>query len=151
VKIYLDVSCLNRPFDDQSQERIRLESIAVTAILENCAKGEWTHVSSVMALIEIANTPNVEKRKKLRALLPPRGDIIDLEEPILTRAMAIEAMGFHRADAAHVAAAEAQKAGVLLTTDDQLLRAARRSRDRLAVKVLNPIEWLEEQRDVHDT
>ena len=27
--IYLDVCCLNRPFDDQTQERIRLESEAV--------------------------------------------------------------------------------------------------------------------------
>jgi hypothetical protein len=34
VKIYLDVSCLNRPFDDQGQVRIRLETEAVTIILE---------------------------------------------------------------------------------------------------------------------
>ena len=33
MKIYLDVCCLNRPFDDHRQERIRLESEAVVAIL----------------------------------------------------------------------------------------------------------------------
>jgi hypothetical protein len=34
MKIYLDTCCLNRPFDDQRQARIRLESEAVTLILE---------------------------------------------------------------------------------------------------------------------
>ena len=34
MKVYLDVSCLNRPFDDQSQARIALESQAVVLILE---------------------------------------------------------------------------------------------------------------------
>jgi hypothetical protein len=29
LRIYLDACCLNRPFDDQTQERIRLESEAV--------------------------------------------------------------------------------------------------------------------------
>jgi hypothetical protein len=32
VRIYLDVSCLNRPFDDQRQVRIRLESEAILAV-----------------------------------------------------------------------------------------------------------------------
>jgi hypothetical protein len=45
VKIYLDVSCLNRPFDDQSQVRVRLEAEAITMILEECEQGEWQQVS----------------------------------------------------------------------------------------------------------
>lgn len=39
--IYLDVCCLNRPFDDQTQERIRLEAEAVRLILANCQTGEY--------------------------------------------------------------------------------------------------------------
>jgi len=34
MKIYLATCCLNRPFDDQRQPRVRLESEAVTLILE---------------------------------------------------------------------------------------------------------------------
>jgi len=37
MRIYLDVCCLNRPFDDQTQERIHLESEAVLIILSNIA------------------------------------------------------------------------------------------------------------------
>ena len=34
MKLYLDVSCLNRPFDDQTPTRIRLESEAISVIFE---------------------------------------------------------------------------------------------------------------------
>jgi hypothetical protein len=43
TKIYLDTCCLNRPFDDQTQERIRLESEAMLAILSRIEKGEWEY------------------------------------------------------------------------------------------------------------
>jgi hypothetical protein len=33
VRIYFNTSALNRPFDDQSSERVRLEADAVAAIL----------------------------------------------------------------------------------------------------------------------
>ena len=34
MKVYMDVCCLNRPFDDQSQERIKLESETVLMIFD---------------------------------------------------------------------------------------------------------------------
>ncbi len=46
TKIYLDTCCLNRPFDDQTQERICLESEAVLAILSRIEKGEWEWIGS---------------------------------------------------------------------------------------------------------
>ncbi|WP_373529089.1 hypothetical protein [Nostoc sp.] len=39
--IYLDVCCLNRPFDDQTQERIFLEAEAVLRILAIVQMGDW--------------------------------------------------------------------------------------------------------------
>jgi len=41
VRIYLDVCCLNRPFDDQTQDRIHLESEAVILILKRVRSGNW--------------------------------------------------------------------------------------------------------------
>ena len=40
MKVYLNVSCLNRPFDDQEQARIRLEAAAVGMILERVDEDE---------------------------------------------------------------------------------------------------------------
>lgn len=56
MKVYLDVSCLNRPLDDQSQARIRLEAEAVTVVLGRCAAGTWEQVSSSMAVAEVHRT-----------------------------------------------------------------------------------------------
>lgn len=53
MKLYLDVSSLNRPFDDQSQSRIRLEAEAVIFILEQIDMSVWSQVSSEIAILEI--------------------------------------------------------------------------------------------------
>ena len=39
MRIYLDNCCYNRPFDDQTQDRIHIESEAVLAILKACENG----------------------------------------------------------------------------------------------------------------
>jgi hypothetical protein len=39
VKVYLDASALNRPFDDQSLPRNRLEAEAVIVILDQIEQG----------------------------------------------------------------------------------------------------------------
>lgn len=46
MKLYLDVCCLDRPFDDQSQARIHLEAEAVLAIIRQVEFGAWSWVSS---------------------------------------------------------------------------------------------------------
>ncbi|MGK7919936.1 MAG: hypothetical protein AB4080_08000 [Trichodesmium sp.] len=38
--IYLDVCCLNRPFDNQTQPRIKLETQAILEIISYCQSGE---------------------------------------------------------------------------------------------------------------
>ncbi|HSW44151.1 MAG TPA: hypothetical protein VLM89_01100 [Phycisphaerae bacterium] len=61
MRVYLDVSCLNRPFDDQTQPRIRLEAEAVGLILKHVDLGKWRAVSSQMADIEIAAIAQAER------------------------------------------------------------------------------------------
>ena len=63
MRIYLDVSCLNRPFDDQTQSRVHLESEAVLLILDEIDSGRWEQVSSRMANIEIQAIPEEMRRR----------------------------------------------------------------------------------------
>jgi predicted nucleic acid-binding protein len=144
VKVYLDVSCLNRPFDDQGQARIRLEAEAVTIILERCEAGVWQQVSSEIARIEIDANPNAAQRSRVALLLPDEKAILKLAESHFARAGELEVLGFKAADALHVASAEAQGADVLLSCDDRLCRLARRRRRQLQVPVANPVGWLTE-------
>ncbi len=144
-KIYLDVSCLNRPFDDQAQARIRLEAAAVLLILERMDRGDWMHVSSEMALIEIKAIRDEDRRAKVQMLLPEQQSIMRLTAESFRRAAALQQLGFQPADALHVAVAEEAQADVLLSCDDRLCRLAKRRRRKLNVEVLNPLDWLKER------
>ena len=44
--LYLDSCCFNRPFDDLSQIRVRLEAEAVEWILDESRSGRFTVVTS---------------------------------------------------------------------------------------------------------
>jgi len=50
MKIYLDVCCLNRPFDDQTQDRIHLEAESVMTILRHAE----THIMVDREILERA-------------------------------------------------------------------------------------------------
>ena len=151
MKIYFDVSCLNRPFDDQGQSRIRLESEAVTFLLERCEAGEMQHVSSEMATIELAAMPDVERRARVQLLLPHAKSLLKLTEDVFKRAEVLQKLGLKPADAVHVAAAEEFEADVMLSCDDRLCRLAKRRKIDLKVVVANPVDWLKELGDGDDT
>jgi hypothetical protein len=40
MRLYIDLSCFNRPFDDQGQERVRLETEAVLLVLTRIMEGK---------------------------------------------------------------------------------------------------------------
>lgn len=46
MRLYLDNCCLQRPLDDQTQPRIRVETEAVFAILATVQGGEQTLLNS---------------------------------------------------------------------------------------------------------
>ena len=145
MRIYLDVSCLNRPFDDQTQSRIRLESEAVILILEGIDAGRWEEVSSRMAELEVRAIRDEIRRRRVAELLPEGR--MELTGPVFARARLLVTSGFKAADALHIATAEAHQADVLLTCDDRLLRRGRQLADELNIELANPVDCLKEQDD----
>src|SRR5438874_4265981 len=137
MKIYLDVSCLNRPFDDQTQARVRLESTTVTLILDGIESGTWSEASSRMAEIEASAISDKTRRRRVLQLIPR--DRMELTPPVFERARGLVQSGLSAADAVHVAAAEEGRAEVLLACDDRLVRRARRLGNDLQVRVVNPV------------
>lgn len=69
MNIYLNVCCLNRPFDDHSQTRIRVEAEAVLSILSRCQEERDTLISSDAVLFEVSRTPDAERRGCVLSLL----------------------------------------------------------------------------------
>jgi predicted nucleic acid-binding protein len=145
--VYLDVCCLNRPFDDQTQDRIRLEAEAVLIILAHVHAGDWHWTGSEALTYEIEQTPDLERRRRVGLLLTALTNVVRVEQSETGRAAQLEAHGFHPLDALHIACAESGGADVLLTTDDRLFRLAGRLATQLQIRVANPLTWLREVAD----
>lgn len=84
--IYLDVCCLNRPFDNQEQERIHLEAEAVLLILSRCQSGEWVLLGSEAIDAEIAKTPDTERKDKAMLLNSLATTKVEIDPKIESRA-----------------------------------------------------------------
>jgi predicted nucleic acid-binding protein len=141
-RLYLDLCCLNRPFDDQNQERVHLEA---EAVLESVEAKANVLISSDALLEEIANNPDTGRQRKLRDMLGVASYHIRVTKREADRAESLQLAGFGGYDALHVACAEKGRADVLLTTDEGLIRKARRYR-RTELKVFNPLQWVVEGR-----
>lgn len=145
-RIYLDVCCLNRPFDDQRQDRIRLETEAVLLILNHCEAGEWQWISSAVVEEEVNSTPNHDRRRGVTTMLSGARIVVALTATEIERAQALKTLGFRTYDALHLACAEQAGADVFLTTDDTVVGTATRHPEQLNVRVANPVTWLLEER-----
>lgn len=144
MKIYLDACCLNRPFDDQRQPRVRLEAEAISLILQKLHHHEWEWIGSEILVYELSQTIDVERRERLLLLAGKSHHIVEITEEILKRAEKLETSGFDSYDAIHLASAEQAKVDVFLTTDEGIQKAANRNKVAFSFVVANPVRWLEE-------
>ncbi|NJO93360.1 MAG: type II toxin-antitoxin system VapC family toxin [Hydrococcus sp. RM1_1_31] len=142
-KIYLDVCCLNRPFDDQTQPRIYLETEAILEILSRCRTGEWELVTSSALELEIAKTPDINRREEVKLALAIARHKILVTEEISRRAIELTNFRIKNFDALHIACAEGN-ADIFLTTDNRLLSKALSYKNNLNIIVANPTNWLTE-------
>lgn len=141
-KIYLDVCCLNRLYDEQTQRRIRLETEAVIMILSQCQLRIWKLITSDILDAEIRQTPDLVRLKKVEKLLSIAKIKVIANILIKNRAANLTELGFSSYDAAHLASAERAEADIFLTTDDRLLKKAQNFAPEINVKVDNPVQWL---------
>ncbi|MDR1445213.1 MAG: hypothetical protein LBI94_10080, partial [Treponema sp.] len=75
--VYMDCCCLNRPADNQIQDKIRIESDAIIGILFKCFYGSWKLIGSDIVEYEIMKTPDLNKRNKALNLYSVQKEKID--------------------------------------------------------------------------
>jgi len=147
MNIYLDTCCLSRPFADQTQERIRLESEAVILVLVHVQNHTWRWIGSDVLHYEVSQIVDHERRYRILALMEYVDETIPISASITERTIELENLGFRTYDAMHIAFAEANNVEVFLTTDDRLLRLAMRLASKVFIAVKNPLLWLSEGND----
>lgn len=121
---YVVVLC--RPFDDQTQMRIRLETESIQLILSYVRTGDLALFVSPVHDVEIAAIPDSTEREYLLTLLDQTGQRVSVNvDEVRARAEVLVEQGLGLADAAHLAFAEAISAD-FVTCDDRLLRQCQR-------------------------
>jgi len=141
---YLDLCCLNRPFDEQHQPRVRLETEAVLGLIQLSILGELRWVTSDALELESSQNPDTDRRGEVDLLLRTATTRVAVGLQERERGRDLQALGFKAFDALHIACAERASVDALLTTDDRLWRRAQRETGKLAVRVENPAKWYPE-------
>ena len=142
MRIYFDNCCLNRPFDDLTDNTVRMECEAILSIIDNCRNDDWLYFSSDVLLDEILETTDNGRREKVLLLYHSASEHIGFTEAIFSRAKEFERYNIKSYDALHVASAEAAQADVFLTTDHRLINSAKKA--GICIPVQNPLIWLVE-------
>lgn len=82
------------------------------------------------------------RKSQLRAFADLAVLQVSVDEWVEQRAGRLVQQGLGTFDALHLACAETIQGTALLTTDDRLVRWAKRHANVLQVKVVNPVSWL---------
>ena len=146
-RLYLDVCCLNRPTDDLSIDRNRLEAEAVLAIVAHASRGDWEIATSGAIEYEVQQCTDPLRQRVATKLVSVACVSVTIVQRHYNRVAELVPLGFGQFDALHIASAESAACDVMLSTDDRLLKRAIRYSKALKVRVENPLQWLLEQDD----
>ena len=92
--LYLALNCFNRPFDDQSQDRIAQETTAVFAILQRIIDGVAQLVWSAILTFENAQHPLADRRTEIAQRAHRTVVNVAVSQQVATRARALTASWF---------------------------------------------------------
>jgi len=141
MKIYLDNCCFNRPFDDQSQLRILLESKAKPRIQENIRSSIFELVWSYVLDYENSQNSFRERREQIIKWRTYSDADIDESEEVLNIASMVMKQGIKKLDSLHLACAIKANADYFLTTDDGVINKAKHIKN---IQIVYPIGFIKE-------
>ena len=131
LKLYLDNCCYNRPFDNQSQIKIHLETQAKLYI--------WSYILDY----ENSRNPYEEKRQAISPWKNIASECVAGEsEEILTFAESLHTKGIKTYDTLHISCAVFAGCDYYLTTDKKLLNTPIPE-----IKIINPIMFVNEMEE----
>ena len=141
MKIYLDNCCFNRPYDDQSHLRIRLDSEAKLRIQEEIGSGEFSLVWSYILDYEKSKNPFRERRVQIAKWRMYAEEDIQESAEVLGMGRMLRNHGIMKMDSLHIACAVDARCEYFLTTDDGILKKAALIQD---IRVTDPIGYIKE-------
>ena len=140
LKLYLDNCCFNRPFDDQNNITIFLETEAKFFIQDQIKNDVHKLVWSYILDYENENNPHSEKRRlisdwKNRAIVD-----VNASSKIIARAFLLTNRRLYQYDALHLSCAVEANCDYFISTDKGILRNLSEFE---GMKIVNPIGYIQ--------
>jgi predicted nucleic acid-binding protein len=140
TRLYLDNCSFNRPFDDQSQLKIRLETEAKIAIQKQIIKGKFDLVWSYILDYENLQNPYEERKSSIHQWSDQALVVQKESKSVIQKAEQYKKQGLKSKDALHIACAIESKCDYFITTDDHII--SKMDDDKL-IQVLNPLNFIQ--------
>jgi hypothetical protein len=142
-KIYLDMCSYNRPFDNQLQIKIRLETEAKLYIQAGVREGKYSLVWSYVMDFENSGNPFDERRNAITLWKEIAEDYCSSSDEVLSAGREIMKRGIKEKDALHIACAIESGCEYFITTDGKLTNKTFEN-----IKIINPIDFVRETEDL---
>ena len=121
MNLYLDNCCFNRPFDDQTQLRIRLETEAKLYIQARILDGKYNLAWSYMLDFENAQNPFEQRKETVQNWREIAFIDINENDKVISLAEKIASKGLKPKDVLHIACAIVAGCEYFITTDSKIL------------------------------
>ena len=145
MRIYLDNCCFNRPFDNQNQLKIHLETQAKLYIQAQIKQGIYDLVWSYILEYENQMNPFEERKESIiKWKNIAKFKVIENEE-IIQFAENLNKKGIKPKDALHIACAINSKCEYFLTTDRLLLNKVVPE-----IRIINPMQFVMEEEESYE-
>ena len=142
MRIYLDMCCFNRPYDDQSQMRVALEAQAKLHIQNRIQEGVYDLIGSYILDYEVSRNPFDMRRNSITSFIHRniKGYVgPERENTVSSIAFDIMGTGVKEKDALHVASAIYAHCTYFISTDKRLLKYRTDQ-----IKLVSPIDFIME-------
>ena len=137
LKVYLDNCCFNRPYDDQNNVLVFLETEAKLFIQDLIHAGKLLLVWSFVLDYENAANPFDERKHSISAWKKLSVTDCNLCDAIVNTAKELLKTGLRQKDASHIACAIYAGAVFFITTDKKIL-----NKPVEGIKLINPIDFV---------
>lgn len=137
MRIYLDNCSFNRPFDDQTQLKVKMETEAKLSIQSDILLGKFGLVWSYILEYENSENPYHERKDTIQRWKSVAGFDCEANAEILELAVKIEKSKIKPKDALHIACALFAKCKYFITTDEKIL-----NKNIKGITIINPIDFI---------
>ncbi|MFN3533554.1 MAG: PIN domain-containing protein [Candidatus Brocadia sp.] len=142
MKLYLDLCVYNRPFDNQGNERIALETSAFIYILEKVEGHKYTLVVSDALIYENNANPDEQRKMRVNSYFQLSREFVSTEDSDIGKVKFLKKLGFTDIDALHIVLAERSNVDFFITCDDDIIKLYKKYNDSIRVKILSILEFV---------